>query len=79
LAQSSEVSEPPPGPIVTDRPTNSVSAMLVSPRTFQLEGGYLFNCNTTNSDSIDVQVLPDLLARYGIKRKAGLPGIAEFL
>jgi hypothetical protein len=64
-AQSSEETDtPPPGPIVTDRPTHSASPVLVPPRTFQLEAGYKFSRN----EDVDVQVLPDLLARYGINQ-----------
>ena len=66
-AQSSEETDtPPPGPIVTDRPTHSASPVLVPPRTFQLEAGYKFARSDDGPDSIDAQVLPDLLARYGI-------------
>jgi hypothetical protein len=68
-AQSSEETDtPPPGPIVTDRPTHSASPVLVPPRTFQFEAGYKFSRNEDGSDSTDVQVLPDLLARYGINQ-----------
>jgi len=64
-AQSSEeMDTPPPGPIVTDRPTQSASPVLVPPRTFQLEAGYKFSRN----EDVDAQVLPDLLARYGISQ-----------
>jgi hypothetical protein len=64
-AQSSEeMDTPPPGPIVTDRPTHSASPVLVPPRTFQLEAGYKFSRN----EDVDVQVLPNLLARYGINQ-----------
>jgi len=64
-AQSSEeMDTPPPGSIVTDRPTHSASPVLVPPRTFQLEAGYKFSRN----EDVDVQVLPDLLVRYGINQ-----------
>ena len=69
-AQSGETSEsPPPGPIVTDRPTDSASPLLVPRRTFQLEAGYKFSRIEDNTGSTDVQVLPDLLARFGINNK----------
>lgn len=68
-AQSSEeMDTPPPGPIVTDRPTHSASPVLVPPRTFQLEAGYKSSRNGDGSDSTDAQVLPNLLARYGINQ-----------
>ena len=68
-AQSSEeMDTPPPGPIVTDRPTHSASPVLVPPRTFQFEAGYKFSRNEDGSDSTDAQVLPNLLARYGINQ-----------
>jgi len=66
-AQSSEeIDTPPPGPIVTDRPTHSASPVLVPPQTFQFEAGYNFSRNEDGMDSTDAQVLPNLLARYGI-------------
>jgi hypothetical protein len=68
-AQSSEeTGTPPPGTILTDRPTDSASPVLVPPHTFQLEAGYKFSRNEDGLDSIDAQVLPDLLARYGINQ-----------
>jgi len=68
-AQSSEeMDTPPPGPIVTDRPTHSASPVLLPPRTFQLEAGYKFSRDDDGSDSTDAQVLPNLLARYGINQ-----------
>jgi hypothetical protein len=69
-AQTNETTDrPPSGPIVTDRPTDSASPLLVPRRTFQLEAGYKFSHIGDGSGSIDAQVLPDLLARYGISRK----------
>ena len=68
-AQSSGAADPPPGPIVTDRPTDSASPLLVPRHTFQLEAGYKFSRIGDDSGSTDVQVLPDLLARYGITKK----------
>jgi hypothetical protein len=70
LAQSNGAADPaPPGPIVTDRPTDSASPLLVPQHTFQLEAGYKFSRFGGDSGTTDVQVLPDLLARYGITRK----------
>ncbi|TNF76842.1 MAG: transporter, partial [Acidobacteria bacterium] len=69
-AQASEATEAPkPGPIVTDRPTDSASPLLVPRRTFQLEAGYKFSRIDNDPGSTDVQVLPDLLARFGINSK----------
>jgi hypothetical protein len=69
-AQSSETAETSaPRPIITDRPTDSTSPALVPRRTFQLEGGYKFSHIGNDSGSIDAQVLPDLLARYGINKR----------
>jgi len=69
-AQTNESTvRPPPGPIVTDRPTDSASPVLVPRRTFQLEAGYKFSHIGNDSGSIDAQVLPDLLARYGINKR----------
>ena len=67
-AQSSEEMDTPPEPIITDRPTHSASPVLVPPRTFQFEAGYKFSRNEDGSDSTDAQVLPNLLARYGINQ-----------
>ena len=58
-----------PGPIVTDRPTDSASPLLVPRHSFQLEVGYKFSRFSDDEGSTDVQVLPDLLARYGITGK----------
>jgi hypothetical protein len=75
-AQSNDVSQsteeanrPPPEPIVTDRPTDSASPLLVPRGSFQLEVGYKFSRFVDDVGSTDVQVLPDLLARYGITGK----------
>jgi hypothetical protein len=58
-----------PGPIVTDRPTASASPLVVPRRTFQLEMGHKGTHTKGDPESIDAQVFPDLLARYGINRK----------
>ncbi|MGB5814663.1 MAG: transporter [Thermoanaerobaculia bacterium] len=69
-AQTNETTDtPPPGPIVTDRPTDSASPLLVPRHTFQLEAGYKFSRTGSDSGTIDAQVLPDLLARFGINKK----------
>jgi hypothetical protein len=71
--QSNETpAAPPPVPMVTDRPTDSASAVVVPRHTFQLELGYKFSHSEDDSASTDVQVLPDLLARYGISHKVEL-------
>lgn len=54
------------GPIVTDRPTDSASPLVVPRHAFQLELGYKFSRLEQDSDTIDTRILPDLLARYGI-------------
>jgi hypothetical protein len=58
-----------PGPIVTDRPTDSASPLLVPRHAFQLEAGYKFSRIDNDPGTTDVQVLPDLLARFGINKK----------
>lgn len=69
-AQSEEASEPPaPRAIVTDRPTDSASPLLVPRRAFQLEAGYKLSQSSDGASSLDVRVFPDLLARYGINEK----------
>ncbi len=67
LAQSNDVAASPP--LVTDRPTASASPVVVPRRTFQLEMGHKGSRTEGDPESIDVQVAPDLLARYGINRK----------
>jgi hypothetical protein len=46
--------------------------VLVPRRTFQLETGYKSSRTTEAPGSLDVRVLPDLLARYGINKKVEL-------
>ena len=58
-----------PGPMVTDRPTASASPLVIPRRTFQLEMGHKGSRTEGEQESIDVQVFPDLLTRYGISRK----------
>ena len=58
-----------PGPIVSDRPTDSASPELVPPKTFQLELGYKFTRLDAPSGRTDTQEAPDLLARFGINEK----------
>lgn len=58
-----------PGPIVTDRPTDSASPLLVPSRLFQLELGYKLSRINSGPASTDTRLFPDLLARYGINRK----------
>ena len=60
---------PVPGPIVTDRPTDSASPELVPPKTFQLEWGYKATRLDTDSGRTDTHALPDLLARFGISER----------
>jgi hypothetical protein len=55
---------------MTDRPTDSAAPVLVPRRAFQLELGYKWSRLDTDSGRTDTHLLPDLLARYGISRKA---------
>jgi len=66
-----------PGPIVTDRPTDSASPALVPPGTFQLELGYKFSRINASSTRIDAQLFPDLLARYGVNDKFEFRFVAQ--
>jgi len=68
-AQSTEEADPTPGPIVTDRPTDSASPTLVPGHTFQLELGYKLSRLDKGSTHSYTRVFPDLLARYGVHRK----------
>lgn len=56
----------PPGPIVTDRPTDSASPVLVPTKTLQVETGYTFNSLDTEPTKTETHQLPELLARFGI-------------
>jgi len=62
--------------MVTDRPTDSASAVVVPRQTFQLELGYKFSRTENDSATTDAHVLPDLLARYGISHKVELRLVA---
>ena len=69
-APAQDLEEPnDPGPIVTDRPTEGASPLLVPARLFQLELGYKLSRINKGEARTDTQLFPDLLARYGIKRK----------
>ena len=70
FAQNSEESAATaPGPIVTDRPTDSAAPELVPRHTLQLELGYKFTRLDTEGGRTDTQELPDLLARFGINER----------
>jgi hypothetical protein len=58
-----------PGPIVTDRPTDSASPALVPRRTLQIEAGYKFTRTDDGSGRTDTHEVPDLLARFGITER----------
>ena len=69
-AQPGETTDsPPPGPIVTDRPTASASPLVVPHSTFQLETGYKLSRTRDSSGTTNARVLPDLLMRYGINKR----------
>jgi hypothetical protein len=67
MAQSSDIIATPP--LVTDRPTDSVSPVLVTRRAFQLELGYRLSRIDSGSTHTYNRLFPDLLARYGVNRK----------
>ena len=50
-----------PGPIVTDRPTDSASPELVPRRTFQLELGYKFTRLDTDGGRTDTHSAPPIV------------------
>jgi hypothetical protein len=56
-------------PIVTDRPTDSASPVLVPRHTLQIEAGYKFTRLDDESGRTDDQKFPDLLARFGISER----------
>ena len=76
-SQSTDTPDAPPADtIVTDRPTDSASALVVPLGSFQLEAGYKFSRTEDDLGTTDVQVLPDLLARYGVASKVELRLVA---
>jgi hypothetical protein len=58
-----------PGPIVTDRPTDSASPELVPKRTLQFELGYKFTRLDTEGGRTDAHTQPELLTRFGLSEK----------
>lgn len=58
-----------PGPIVTDRPTDSASPLTVPRHSFQLEAGYRLSRLESEGHDVDTHVIPDLLLRYGFTEK----------
>jgi hypothetical protein len=60
---------PSESPIVTDRPTDSASPVLVPRHTLQIEAGYKFTRLDDESGRTDDQKFPDLLARFGISER----------
>ncbi len=66
---TTEANESTESPIVTDRPTDSASPLLVPRHTFQVEAGYKFTTLDEDGNRIDTQVAPDLLLRYGFSRR----------
>jgi len=52
--------------LVTDRPTNSASPLLVPKGSFQLEAGYVYSRLDTDFAEIEQHAAPDLLIRFGI-------------
>lgn len=59
LASASEV-------LVTDRPTDSASPIVVPKRALQFEAGYKYSRLDSDSANNDLHVLPELLLRYGL-------------
>jgi hypothetical protein len=56
-------------PIVTDRPTDSVSPVLVPRGTFQIEAGYKLTRIENHPGQTDSWEFPDLLVRFAINEK----------
>jgi hypothetical protein len=52
--------------LVTDRPTNSVSPIVVPKGSFQFEAGYKYARLETDRLSADQHTFPDFLFRYGL-------------
>lgn len=57
------------GPIVTDRPTQSVATFTLAPKVFEIEGGYRFSRTddaTAVGSETELHELPDALFRFGL-------------
>jgi hypothetical protein len=52
--------------LVTDRPTDSVSPIVVPKGTFQFEAGYRYARFETERFNVDQHTFPDFLFRYGL-------------
>lgn len=52
--------------LVTDRPTDSVSPLVVPKGSFQFETGYKYSRFDTEQGNLDEQSFPDFLFRYGL-------------
>jgi hypothetical protein len=55
-----------PEPLVTDRPTDSVSPIVVPKGSLQFETGYKYSRFGSVSESKIAQTFPELLLRYGL-------------
>ena len=59
------------GPIVTDRPTQSVATFTLATKVFEIEGGYKFSRTDDgdpNGSVTDLHEMPDALFRFGLWR-----------
>ena len=63
-----EAAPPTATTIVTDRPTDSASPLLVPRHTFQAEAGYKLTSLDNDGNRIETHVAPDLLLRYGFSK-----------
>jgi len=61
-----------PGPMVTDRPTEGASPLLVAPGRVQLESGYKLSEVPDDGASRQSHLAPDLLLRVGIDERIEL-------
>lgn len=61
-----------PGPLVTDRPDFTESTETVSPRWFQLEGGYTFTYDREDDQRRREHAAPELLLRAGLAERVEL-------
>lgn len=64
--------EPAPGPMVTDRPTEGASPLLVAPGHLQLESGYRLSDVPDAGTSRQSHLAPDLLLRFGVDERIEL-------
>jgi hypothetical protein len=66
VSTGAALAAPDPEPMVTDRPTDGVSPIVVPKGAFQFEAGYKYSRSDTDNGGVDEHTFPDFLFRYGL-------------